>query len=289
MARISVIIPTYNRPKELKRAVQSVLDQEIDGLEIIIIDDASDSEFQGAFDVISNQDTRVFVKKNTVNAGVSACRNIGIKAATGSYILFLDDDDVLLPEMLRRSLEVIEKEGVDVVSCRSEVIGDHIPQKRLKAYNRQQRDTHQIYEMSDRAMEHLFLYHPQVHSFLIRREAIGMVRFLSEHKYGEDMLFWFALALNGLKFKKLNFVGCRYHLHQSNASRGATYEAKKKFYQAVLNSYTLSREMQNICWFKVAMLAMVQGDLRFSIWLFKCLQSPVLFFRHASHYIRLLI
>ncbi|MEO9806573.1 MAG: glycosyltransferase family 2 protein [Reichenbachiella sp.] len=289
MTKLSVIIPTYNRPEQLKEAVNSVLDQRLEDLEIIIIDDASDPESQNQIDAISSLSSRVHLKRNMSNSGVPTCRNIGLENAKGDYILFLDDDDVLLPNMLKQSIEVIEKEEIDLVSCRVEVVGAHLPDNKINTYNHQQNDSiDHLYQMEDRPAEHIFLYHPQVHSFLIRCEAIGGTRFLSEYDYGEDMLFWLALAQKGLKFKKVNFIGSRYHLHERSASLQASFASKIKFYHSVYRNYSTSKSMKSLCWLKMAMVALKSGDYRFVIWLLRsCQVSPKLFFRHAKHYARL--
>ena len=88
---LAVVIPTHDRPERLARAVRSVARQRAFA-EIVVVDDASDPpvSLQGA-------DPRVVVLRHGANRGVSAARNTGIGATRASHLIFLDDDDALLP------------------------------------------------------------------------------------------------------------------------------------------------------------------------------------------------
>lgn len=99
---VSVIIPTYNRAARCKSAVESVLSQTHTNVEVIVVDDGSKDN---TGEVINGLDDRVkYIYQ--ANAGVSAARNTGLKAATGDYIAFLDSDDLWLPRKLEAQLSV---------------------------------------------------------------------------------------------------------------------------------------------------------------------------------------
>jgi GT2 family glycosyltransferase/glycosyltransferase involved in cell wall biosynthesis len=102
----SVIITTYNRPFQLKSAVESVLHQTINNLELIVVNDG------GA--VIDEQlcdfnDDRLKIINRSENGGPAAARNSGINIAKGMYISFLDDDDVYLNHHLETALKFLRK------------------------------------------------------------------------------------------------------------------------------------------------------------------------------------
>lgn len=282
MSKVSVIIPTHNRPAPLLRAVQSVQAQQVDELEILIIDDASLQQHRAKIAEVTLQDDSIRLIRNENNLGVSTCRNIGIEASRGEYVLFLDDDDELLPEMLVQSLAAIGEK--DVVSCRSEVIAAHLPAGKVQRYNRQQTETLELYPMDAQSAEHVFMCAPQIHTFLVRRSAIGAVRFPEELHYGEDMIFWLQLAACGLQFGKLNFVGSRYHLHVESASMQETYQSKMTYYEQLPNYVKLSEVTSNLRWIKMAYLSLRQGQIRYVIYLLKAMSSPRLFFRHLKYY-----
>ena len=94
----SVVIPTFNRPVSLRRAVQSCLNQNFDGVfEIIVVNDGG--QYVSAADLPNSRAIDVRIE-NIVNGGVSEARNHGIAKAQGRWILLLDDDDFFLPNHL---------------------------------------------------------------------------------------------------------------------------------------------------------------------------------------------
>lgn len=108
MSKVSVIIPTYNRCLTLLEAVESVLDQDFCNFEIIIIDDGS----KDATKVYVNQLMKLTSKVKYIyqeNHGRSHARNVGIQAAAGEYISFLDSDDKYLPQKLGRQVEILDE------------------------------------------------------------------------------------------------------------------------------------------------------------------------------------
>ena len=89
---VSVIIPTYNRADNILKSINSVLNQTIKDIEIIIVDDGSNDETYAV--VKSIKDDRIRYIKHIRNMGVSAARNTGIKYTKGEYIAFQDSDEV---------------------------------------------------------------------------------------------------------------------------------------------------------------------------------------------------
>lgn len=95
----SIIIPTYNRAHRIERAIQSVLDQQFTRWELIIIDDASTDNTEELIQPYLS-DSRIRCIKNERNQERCVSRNIGVEAAKGDYICFLDSDDYHLPHHL---------------------------------------------------------------------------------------------------------------------------------------------------------------------------------------------
>jgi glycosyltransferase involved in cell wall biosynthesis len=98
---ISIIIPTYNRPSLLPRAVRSALAQTVEDIEVVVVDDGS------PVPVNLPEHPRLRVVRLPENRGTAAARNAGAKAARGRYITYLDDDDQLLPQMAEVSLTAL--------------------------------------------------------------------------------------------------------------------------------------------------------------------------------------
>ena len=113
MATLSVIVPVFNTADTLERCVSSILSQQVDGLELILVDDGSTDSSPALCDRLSGADDRVRVI-HRANGGLSAARNTGIDAATGTWIAFVDSDDELAPDTLSANLD-LATDNVDLV------------------------------------------------------------------------------------------------------------------------------------------------------------------------------
>lgn len=111
---ISVIIPTYNREKQIKRAIESVIRQTYGALEIIIVDDGSTDNTE---DVVCQIEERKIKYVRQKNQGACVARNRGIKEASGDYIAFLDSDDEWVSNKLERQMSHINNVGSEVSVC----------------------------------------------------------------------------------------------------------------------------------------------------------------------------
>ncbi len=103
---VSVIIPTYNRANLIGRAIQSVLDQTYQNIEIIVVDDASNDNTEEIVTKSHSKDI-VYLRHDCTKGG-GAARNTGIIASSGQYIAFLDDDDEWLNDKLKKQVETIK-------------------------------------------------------------------------------------------------------------------------------------------------------------------------------------
>lgn len=123
---VSVIITTYDRPAYLRKAVDSVLEQTYDSVELVVVDDHSR---RPAEEVLNNLETSSLSEfrclRHDRNRGANAARNTGIEAASGRYIAFLDDDDQWVPAKLERQVATFESapENVGVAYSGVRVIG----------------------------------------------------------------------------------------------------------------------------------------------------------------------
>ena len=116
MEKVSIIIPTYNSEKYLKRCINSICNQTYKNIEIIIIDDGSTDNTFNICEEYSKKDDRVkFIHKK--NEGVSVARNIGIENANGKYIMFVDSDDWIENNTVEILYNISKKEKADIVQC----------------------------------------------------------------------------------------------------------------------------------------------------------------------------
>lgn len=108
---VSVVIPTYNRSSELARAIKSVLVQNWQAFEILVVDDGSESDIKSVCDAF--KDTRIRYFRNSVHKNANVARNKGVQEALGTYIAMLDSDDEFLPNHIERRLEKINEWNCD--------------------------------------------------------------------------------------------------------------------------------------------------------------------------------
>lgn len=114
---ISVIIPVYNEEKRLNRCIKSILNQDIQELELILVDDGSTDSSGKICKEYTKKEKRVKVIRQK-NSGVGNARNTGIAASKGKYITFVDSDDYLPndPSIYRKAIFVLEHNQVEVVA-----------------------------------------------------------------------------------------------------------------------------------------------------------------------------
>ncbi|SER82496.1 glycosyltransferase family 2 protein [Natrinema salaciae] len=112
---VSVIVPTYNRPERLVRSLESVADQTYERLEVIVVDDGSETP---ATDVVApvrdELPYEVTVIRHDENRGANAARNTGIREASGEFLAFLDDDDEWNPSKVTRQVDAFQRASDDL-------------------------------------------------------------------------------------------------------------------------------------------------------------------------------
>ena len=183
--RVSVVIPTRNRSRLLAEAVRSV--QALDGpdleLEIIVVDNGSTDDTEQVAKALGTRYLRA------TKPGAAATRNVGIEAATGDYLAFLDDDDAWLPGHLRPQLALLD-ERPDLAAC----IGQIVP------VDEEERPLAEPYPESlpedGDAFQAFLGDFPQIGSLVVRtsvRETVGYQD--DKHIWGEDWDWFLRIAL----------------------------------------------------------------------------------------------
>ena len=115
--KVSVIVPIYNTEKFLRKCIESIVNQTLQEIEIILINDGSTDNSHN----ICLEYTEKYPEKiryiNNKNIGCSATRNLGIELANGEYIAFVDSDDYIEKEMYEEMYTKTLKEKSDIVIC----------------------------------------------------------------------------------------------------------------------------------------------------------------------------
>jgi len=206
---VSVVIPTYNRKLMLKRALDSVLNQTLKDIEVIIVDNASVDGTQEF--VNSVQDPRISYIRHETNRGGPAARNTGIKSAKASLIALLDDDDEWFPTKLAKQVEMFKQVSADTgLIYTSAEIYDESQQKILSVNPTGSRG--QVYT---RVLVGTILGSATV---LIKRECFDRVGVFDEHLSScQDWDMWLRIA-QYFEFDYVDEVLARINMHGEQIS-----------------------------------------------------------------------
>lgn len=230
-ASVSVIIPTYNRSTLLAAAVESVLAQSHHVHQIVIVDDGSSDEHRNSLRSLATAHPVITVHELAGNHGRSRARNDAVARASGDFVLFLDDDDLLDPTMVETAVQCLSAgTQADVAVCCGQFFGnlDDLPLgpffldpsgpppqwiAALVGASRGQRE-----ELQANPIRTLLKGGgAPIHAFVVRRSAIGETRFAEDLESGEDWVFWIDLAIKGCQFR-FNSLGRVYvRRHEGNS------------------------------------------------------------------------
>ena len=130
MKKVSIIVPVYNADKFLRRCIDSILNQTLEELEIILINDGSTDESQKIIDDYQKRFPDIIKSEVIENSGASVARNRGITIAQGEYIGFVDSDDYIETTMYEKLYKKAEQENSDIVVSGYFVEND----KNIRAY-----------------------------------------------------------------------------------------------------------------------------------------------------------
>ena len=252
MAKVSVIIPTYNRDKFISDTINSVLEQTYKDFEIIVVDDGStDSTLK----VLEQFGTKIKLIKQP-NLERAVARNNGVKNSNGKYIAFLDSDDLWAKEKLEKQVEILDQnEEIILTYCSSGRINEK--GQKIKTAKRQMEG------FSGKITNELLLRNFVVSATpLLRREYFDKTGgFKSQYIPYEDWEFWVRLSLLG-KFYFINKPLAYYRIHDEQSVQLVKAEKIEQVTLSLLNdSFKLngiSSELQN--------RSLGLANLRFSYW-----------------------
>ena len=113
---VSIIIPVYNTSAYIDRCLDSVTKQSYNNIEIILVDDGSTDDSHEKCLSWAKKDDRIKIITQK-NGGLSAARNAGLDVCKGEYIQFLDSDDKIGQDMVKKMISEIEKNNADLAAC----------------------------------------------------------------------------------------------------------------------------------------------------------------------------
>ena len=122
---VSVVMPVYNAERFLRQAIDSVLNQTYQNVELIAVDDGSNDGSLRILNEYKAKDSRVYVIQQKQNQGVANARNRGIQLAKGKFIALLDSDDVWEMTKINRQVALLAQEDADIAYCSLDFIDEN--------------------------------------------------------------------------------------------------------------------------------------------------------------------
>ena len=114
MSKVSLIVPVYNTSKYLEKCINSLINQTLDDIEIIIINDGSTDNSEKIIKKFNDKRIKYIAKQNE---GIGKTRNLGIEKATGEYLAFVDSDDYLSIDFCEKMYTKATSDNCDIVIC----------------------------------------------------------------------------------------------------------------------------------------------------------------------------
>jgi len=201
---VSVLMPVHNGALYLREALESVLAQTYEEIEIVIVDDGSTDSSAGIIASFHSPRIRLFRQPPR---GITKSLNFGLTQCRGEFICRMDADDICMPERVERQVRTIRERHADIVWCTGDFIdenGDLI----CRRYQPGERFTVAM-------MHHMnYIMHPGV---LMRRAAVVEVGGYDERvRHGQDQVLWLAMRAAGRRFALLPEKLMLQRFHDSN-------------------------------------------------------------------------
>jgi glycosyltransferase involved in cell wall biosynthesis len=232
MIQVSIIIPSYNSAHFLHAAINSVLANSLmpEYYEIIIIDDGSTDNITEVLRQYDQHENIHLVSQQ--NKGLSSARNAGIHLAKGLYVVFLDADDIVMPEKLRLQLEFLEdNKNIDVVYTKSVFFNDLDISDEINSN----------FPVNEGDILNNLLYGNFIHvnSAMARKTKIVEAGGFDENfRELEDWDLWLRLSLLGAKFGHINLTLSKVRLHEHSMTANQA-KMNKAMIQTLLNFKTI--------------------------------------------------
>lgn len=241
MKLVSVVVATYKREAELKNALESLAKQTYPNMEIVLVDDNGNDEWNSkvseTVEVFRNRYPKIKLEciVNNTNQGSSKTRNIGIHSAHGDYITFLDDDDIYLPDKIRKQVEFMETNQCDY-SITDLILYNEDDKKinrRIRSY------------IKETTVESLRLYHLKYHmtgtdTIMFKKEYLIQIGGFAPIDVGDEFYLMQRAIEEGGKFGYLPGCEIKAYVHTGDGGlssgdgkikgENALYEYKKTFF-----------------------------------------------------------
>lgn len=217
---VSLIIPVYNREKVVEECIHSVLAQTYQQFEILLIDDGSTDNTVAVCEDLALQDPRIKLLI-TEHIGVSGARNIGLDAAIGEYVFFLDSDDIIHPKLLEILTRGMDKHNVPIATTDRRLCRQSAWATVKEVFVQDFPSVQFTYCSHSDALSATFGSHSPFRvmgGVMMRRDWIGDTRFRTDLFIGEDFYFSYENLIKGADAVFMKQKGYLSRLHDGNTS-----------------------------------------------------------------------
>lgn len=220
MPKVSVIVPMYNVEQYVEKCLETLVNQTLKEIEIIVVNDGSTDESKKIVQKIMKQFPDKIVYKEKENGGLSDARNYGIPYAKGEYIAFLDSDDYVEKDMYEKMYKIAQKENSDMVEC------DFY----WEYPNKTKKDVGELYQGKKEMIEKVRVV---AWNKLIKREVLekAKVEFPKGYRY-EDVAFTYKLIPY---LEKVSFLKepCVHYMQRENSISNVQNERNKEIFEVL--------------------------------------------------------
>lgn len=243
--KVSVVIPTYNRATFITNALNSIIKQDYNNIEIIVVDDGSDDNTHTVVKSLQKKYSNIFYLQNERTKGPSGARNTGIIKSSGDYLSFLDSDDIWLDGHLTNGLKILTKHPeIDVLFGNFSVVdfhtGEHLydffDQKKILHTLKSEQSLPRVRLLQDNIFEALLrenFFH--LASAIIRKSSVSNILLDESIMFSEDRDFAIRLykeAQTTFAYREDPvFVA---HRHDSHLYSGGDLSTRKQVIEAHL-------------------------------------------------------
>ena len=195
---LSIIIPVYNTELYLKDCVESILDQKLTNVEILFINDGSTDNSKNI--MVSYQEKYPFIHYlEQENAGQGKARNVGMQQAKGDYIYFMDSDDYLVEDQLRKMFIKVSENNWDAIFFDGVSFADDLPDEALEGFNYKRSKEYGFYTSGEALLHQLSVNNELIISpclYIVKKEVFAKsgLSFPDDYKH-EDEFFTTTLFL----------------------------------------------------------------------------------------------
>lgn len=213
---ISVIIPIFNSEAYLRECITSVLEQTYTDFEVLLIDDGSTDSVPEICREFVQKDSRIRYDCQQ-HQGVSTARNKALDMAEGEYVFFMDSDDWIVPTLLEKLCEQLQLKKAEIAFCRYLLMADKESDLAAGEMGEELEWILVEEEKLKEECQRIGMFHG-IGGKLIKKNAIGMLRFEKDLIVGEDTLFLYQLIQEGMSAVYTPEKMYYYRRHEHNSS-----------------------------------------------------------------------